>query len=255
MAAKSSAVKLFEYLKLSRLRKLPENCGLDITPGVDEVPEWQVWVDKETTPDQLTIERYLDRVVSPTSSILHIGVGNSGLALRFASRVRRIVGTTIHSEEADCGHRLNLPNYQVAVVNKYSEEMDKIAGPFDFIVDNNPSSFACCLLHFSQMMAYYGANLGDGGQILTARIGLGWAVTGNSVRWGMSSYDWCVVGDGLDLRVLECDPSVYALERYPKGQKHARSLERRWHRWRAGASFGLRWLHWDRLRNRLARGV
>jgi hypothetical protein len=45
-------------------------------------PALRNWSQKWTTPDQLRIERYIDRFDLRSKRILHIGIGNSGLARR-----------------------------------------------------------------------------------------------------------------------------------------------------------------------------
>lgn len=215
MIQDQEAQSLFEKLKKSRLAGAPHWCGADRNPGVDEVLKWRVWTRRKTTPDQRRIEAHLSGVVAPTSSILHIGVGNSSLARQFAKKVSRIQGTTVHIEERILAEELRLPHYEVVVANKYCSEMDNIVGPFDFIVDNNPSSFACCLRHFCLMMTHYAQNLGRRGSILTAQPGLGWATTNNNPIWSLDWDDWQFLGEALGLHSREFPNSVYALQRFP----------------------------------------
>jgi hypothetical protein len=204
---------LLNTLKQSRLKDISEWCGADASPGKDEAPEWRIWISQETTPDQKRIEEYLSHVITKSTSILHIGVGNSSLAVKYASQIRRIRGTSIHTEEKIFAQKLNIPNYEVSVVNKYSKGMFSITGPFDFIVDNNPSTFSCCLFHFCRMMVYYAENLREGGAILTAQPGLGWVITGVDPNWSLNWDDWMRVGEALKLRVREVDDLVYSMER------------------------------------------
>lgn len=205
--------QLFARLNATRLSAAPQYCGSDLNPGVDEVPEWQIWINRPTTFDQQMIENHLDQVVNRTSSILHIGVGNSSLAKRFSSRVDHICGTTLHVEEKLFADDLNIPNYEVTVTNKFSSEMTTIVAPFDFLVDNNPSSFTCCLMHFCRMLSHYAASLGDGGAILTAQPGLGWVRTNNHPAWSLDWNDWQSLGEALGLRPEEFPNQVFALRR------------------------------------------
>jgi len=82
--------------------------------------------------------------------MLHVGVGNSKLAQRFASRARRLDGLTVHQNEKTHADALGIPNYTVYVLNKYSPEfVSVLTKPYDVIIDNNLASFACCQYHFA----------------------------------------------------------------------------------------------------------
>lgn len=199
-----------------RFGRLCHHCGREHTPGIDELPEWQIWTNRATTPDQIAIEEQLENLVTASSSILHIGVGNSSLGRRFASRISTVVGTTLHDEERVLSEELGLEKYAVVLANKYSEDMDRIAGNFDFIVDNNPSSFACCLFHFSRMMvAYVDLLRRDGGLFITAQQGWGWVVTGNDPGWSFGWDDWALLGEILRMPVARLTDFVYSMQRLP----------------------------------------
>ena len=200
-----------------RFASLPQHCGDQIHPGRDEVPTWQVWTSRETTPGQLKIEDLLEKVAQPASRILHVGVGNSGLAGRLAPLVSSILGTTLHDRERIFSHRVRLSNYSVLTANKFSEKMDRINGQFDFIVDNNPSSFCCCLFHFSRMIvAYFNLLARDGGLLLTEKSGLGWVCPGNDPNWSFSWEDWALLGQILGMPVQKMSTHVYSIQRLPE---------------------------------------
>lgn len=191
-------------------------CGNDEDPGHDELPEWQIWTNRETTPDQTRIEEQLEKLVLPTSSILHIGVGNSSLARRFAARAGVIVGTTLHPEEQAYADRFQLANYQVMTINKFAQDMERIDRQFDFIVDNNPSAFACCLFHFCRMMISYKNLLCDAGMLLTAEPGLSWICSENNPEWFLTWRDWVQLGAVLRMPTRQLTEFVYAMERRPQ---------------------------------------
>src|SRR5437660_10807163 len=131
-------------------------CGNREQPGVTRISEALDWTHQETTRDQTCIEAVLDTLAVTGTSLLHVGVGNSKLAQRFASRARRIDGLTVHQNEKTHAEALGLPNYTVYVLNKYSPEfVSVIANTYDFIIDNNLASFACCKYHFSVMCENY----------------------------------------------------------------------------------------------------
>ena len=191
-------------------------CGNDKDPGHDDVPGWQIWAHRETTPDQLRIEEQLEKLVLPSSSILHIGVGNSSLARRFATRVGAILGTTLHKEEQTHADDIHIPKYHVMTINKFTDDMEQIDRQFDFIVDNNPSSYACCLFHFCRMMIFYKNLLCDGGMILTAEPGLSWVFTNNNPKWFLTWRDWAQLGAVLRMPTRQLTEFVYVMERMPE---------------------------------------
>ena len=191
-------------------------CGKEHDPGIDEAPEWQIWTDRATTGDQLRIEEQLENLVQASSSILHIGAGNSSLGRRFAARVSMVLATTLHEEERIIAEGLGIENYAVVTANKFSEDMDGIGGHFDFIVDNNPSSFACCLFHFSRMMISYAELLKrDGGLFLTAQPGLSWVCPGNNPNWSLQWDDWEQLGEILRMPVRRVTDFVYSMQCMP----------------------------------------
>ncbi|UVF18427.1 hypothetical protein HPT29_018250 [Microvirga terrae] len=202
-----------EHLWSERFPALPRYCGNDSQPGIDEVEEWRDWTMLDTTPDQLRIEGFLERHDLSQATLLHVGVGNSGLAKRFAQRTKEIVGTTISNSEMCHGRKLNILNYHVYINNKYSGE--PVPGPeeFDFIIDNNPTTFACCRDHLCKMMVQYRSRLKENGMIVTDREGLGWVVSAPSAnpRWGFSFDDWAALGEVFRLKPKRIDNDIYVL--------------------------------------------
>ncbi|MHC5018667.1 MAG: FkbM family methyltransferase [Planctomycetota bacterium] len=192
--------------------RLPSDCGGRDGGGVDEVPEWQVWTDRPTTPDQLRIEMLLDRTIPPDARLLHIGVGNSSLAQRFVPRGVQVVGTTIHEAERTAAAALGLDGYVVACANKYTPDMDRLPGRFEIIVDNNPASFACCVFHFARLWVAFGGLLAPGGRVLTAKPGMHWVVTGNDPHWALTLDDWAQLAHTLGWTFDHLGDDVYALQ-------------------------------------------
>ena len=180
-------------LHAARFADLPFECGKALEPGFPETGDWRDWSEIPSTPDQVRIERYIDRFDLGGKSILHIGTGNSRLAARFAERARLIVGTTVVPEEVRRGEALGLANYRVLLHNKYRGRDVLEAEQFDFIVDNNPSSFCCCMSHFARMLEFYADAVGERGQFVTDRVGLAWTTKGADPRWGFSAEDLAAV--------------------------------------------------------------
>ncbi len=162
-----------------------EFCGNREQPWVTLNSEAVDWTQQQTTRDQALIEAVFDTMAVTGASILHVGVGNSKFAQRFAGRARRIDGLTVHQNEKTLADALGIPNYTVYVLNKHSQEfISVITHKYDFIIDNNLASFACCKYHFSVMCENYLRVLTSHGQILTCQIGMdvyhgafGWVMT------------------------------------------------------------------------------
>ncbi|MEO6504032.1 MAG: hypothetical protein ABIQ09_19250 [Jatrophihabitantaceae bacterium] len=195
-----------------RFRSLSKDCGQDDRPGIDEVEGWRDWSSFEPTPDQRRIEAWLAEHVGPEDRLLHVGVGGSQLAEAFASRTREIVGITISPGEAHRGNALGLDNYRVLLRNKYQHWADA-PGPFDVVIDNNLTTFACCLSHVVTMLAWYSASLAPTGVLLTDRVGLGWVVSteGADPGWAFDLAALRILAGSLDLTVLDLGGDVYGV--------------------------------------------
>lgn len=172
-------------LRLRRFRDVPENCGERLSPGVRDLPEFHDWSDRETTPDQLRIERYLAGFDLRTKRLLHIGVGNSKLGKRFWREAREIVGTTNEANEVCSAQLRGMPNYKIVLQNKYAAETELTPGKFDFIIDNNPASYCCCMFHLMALFDFYKEKLAPGGQIVTDQEGLTWVAPAGNPLFGL----------------------------------------------------------------------
>ena len=218
------------WLKLHRQRfpDLPFDCGNRSDPGIIYSEDLRDWSDKATTPDQRRIEHYIDRFDLRDKRILHIGIGNSGLAGRFHGRVAEIVGTTIDQPEIDVARSLALPNYSFVLHNKYSGDRDRVPGKFDFIIDNNPTSPCCCFRHLADLVEFYAARLAEGGQIVTDREGLGWIPDNSNRRWSFNFDDLASVGAAVGFRAFRANRNVYVLSRSEPPLPSWPSLSRHW---------------------------
>jgi hypothetical protein len=187
-----------------------EFCGNREQPWVTLCSEAVDWTQQPTTRDQARIEAVLDTLAVTGTSILHVGVGNSKLAQQFASRARRLDGLTVHQNEKSYAEALAIPNYTVYVLNKYSPEFASvITNTYDFIIDNNLASFACCKYHFSVMVENYLRVLTSGGQILTCQIGMD-AYHGY-FGWVMTYADLVSLESQFPMRVSQLTDVVYAI--------------------------------------------
>jgi hypothetical protein len=157
----------------------PAFCGQLNQPGL--AVDFDLYVDyssRETTDDQARIEALLEPLVVPGQRLLHIGVGNSQLAQKFAAKGVKVDGVTVSSSELDYAQSLDIADYRVFLTNKYHRDFaaDFNQNRFDYIVDNNLASFGCCQYHIYQMVDNYLACLKPGGKILTDQRGMDWAL-------------------------------------------------------------------------------
>jgi hypothetical protein len=188
----------------------PAFCGNHEQPGVTQISEALDWTHQETTRDQAHIEAVLETLVATDTVLLHMGVGNSQLAQRFASRVRRIDGLTMSPQEKAHAEALGLPNYTVYARNKYSPAFGAVlAQPYDVIIDNNLASFACCHAHFSGMLGQYLHALTPHGQILTCQIGMD--AYQEDCGWSMTYADLVRLERQFPMHVSKLTALVYAI--------------------------------------------
>lgn len=199
---------------LERFKGLPWSCDQQV-PGVVDEDEWRDWDTRDTTPDQVRIEDYIDRYRLSGKRIFHVGIGNSKLAARFIRRGATVVGTTISPTELALAAQLRLAGYEPRLENKHDAAAGPDEGRIDFLVDNNPTTFCCCMEHLGSMLATYRNLLAPGGQIVTDRVGLGWTTSapGANPRWGFDFCDFEAVGRAFDLVANRHDDCIYVLSR------------------------------------------
>lgn len=193
--------------------ELPFDCGNESDPGVRYCEDLRDWSAKATTPDQWRMENYIDRYDLRSKRILHIGIGNSGLARRFNGRVKEIVGTTIDEPELEVARALALPSYRVVLHNKYSGQDTAVEGTFDFILDNNPTSPCCCVRHLAALFDFYAEKLAPGAQIVTDREGLDWIPDDSNARWSFRFEDLARVAEVAGFMIFRANRNVYVLSR------------------------------------------
>jgi hypothetical protein len=190
-----------------------EVCDRLSHPGLaTNIPRWINHVGLDTTVDQARIEAALAHMdPGPEQQILHVGVGNSQLAQRFAPQVRLVDGLTVWRPEQALADSLGIAGYTVHFLSKYSREFVlAIEHDYDFIVDNNLASFACCKYHFHRMLDNYVWCLRPGGRILTDQRGMDWTVE-DDPRWQLTYDDLVSVGERFGLRAARVTDTVYEL--------------------------------------------
>ena len=189
-----------------------EVCGRLDHPGLaTDVPRWIDHTGLETTVDQARIEDALEGMDLDGCRILHVGVGNSGLARRFLPRAGLVDGITVWKPEKDLADSLGIPNYTVHFLSKYSREfLLTIGNRYDYIVDNNMASFACCKYHFHRMLDNYLWCLLPGGRMLTDQRGMDWAVD-DDPRWQFTYDDLVALGRRFPVEAAKVTDTVYEI--------------------------------------------
>ena len=188
-----------------------EVCGNMDRPGLAlDLPIWVDHTRDETTVDQARIEAQLDGMELGGKNILHVGIGNSKFARRFAGRVNLIDGLTVSQNEKTLADSQGIGNYTAYFLNKYSRDFIlTIKNRFDFIIDNNLASFACCKFHFYLMLDNYVWSLKPGGQILTDQQGMDWVI--EDPRWKLTYDDLSALGDKFPLRAERVSDTVFSM--------------------------------------------
>jgi hypothetical protein len=200
----------------TRVDDLPLWCGSSDSSGIDEVPEWRDWTEQDTTPDQARIEDVLQDGYIEGSVLLHVGFGNSSLAKRFHKTAHAIDGITIQDNEYKHALSLSIPNYTATLANKYVANLaSRLNRKYDFIVDNNPTTFCCCRWHLSTMLANYTVMLKPNGVIVTDTVGLHWASEPNDARWRLTKAEWWTLGALFGLEGIQYTSFVIGLRKIP----------------------------------------
>jgi hypothetical protein len=172
------------------------------------------WTHVETSRGQQWIEAEL--AANPNllgSRVLHVGVGNSAFAVRFAGQVELLDGLTVVAAEQRLAQTLTLENYRVRLLNKYAPRLPSLLGrSYDLIVDNNLTSYACCTHHFYRMLDHYWQLLTPGGSILTDQEGLAWR-SDREKGWTMDYAQLATLAERFELAPARLTENVYRLTR------------------------------------------
>jgi len=135
------------------------------------------WENNKVTSDEEEIVNYLNKFnLTENKNLLHIGIGNSYIALSL-KKFKNLDGITISNNELIKGNEQKIPNYKVHFKNKYSKN-DLIENRFDYydiIIDNNLKSFACCNKAFDDLINKYKNYLKNNGFIITSLKGMNWS--------------------------------------------------------------------------------
>ena len=188
-------------------------CGQLEEPGLAvDFSQYSDFSMRETTRDQARIESVLAAMDLRGRRLLHIGVGNSQFARRFAGRGAVVEGVTVNERELKHAKSLNIAGYRVVLVNKYEREFVTYFHKhrFDFVIDNNMAAFACCKYHLYVMLESYLWCLRPGGKVLTDQRGMDWALSDPSFILDFSDLE--ALAETLPIKVSRETDMVYALE-------------------------------------------
>ena len=134
------------------------------------------WEDRDVTTDELDIINFLENKKDIFfKSILHIGIGNSYFAKKFSLN-NNITGITISQKEIKKAESLNLLNYQLLLLDKYSIQFKNFLkkNKFDLIIDANLKSYSCCQETFEFMMDNIFKSIKPNGMLITSINGMKW---------------------------------------------------------------------------------
>ena len=196
----------------SQYESCPEVCGRMESPGLAlDMPIWVDHTRDETTVDQARIETELDKMSLSGGNILHVGLGNSRFAQRFAGRVNLIDGLTVSRNEKAVADALGIGNYTAYFLNKYSREFIlTIKNKYDFVIDNNMASFACCKYHFYLMLDNYLWSMKPGALILTDQQGMDWVI--EDPRWKLTYEDLAALENKFPVRAARITDTVFSIQ-------------------------------------------
>ena len=137
------------------------------------------WEEKKTTSDEIEIVNFLLNYQKKNNikNILHIGIGNSYLAKKFRNFNFKIDGITISKREANFAIKEGIKNYEVYLINKYSNDFQifKQKRTYDLIIDSNLKSYSCCAKSFNNFFNNLNSMLKKNSIILTSRKGMNWS--------------------------------------------------------------------------------
>jgi hypothetical protein len=197
--------------RVASFRDCRERCD-QLEPGVCE--DDSDYSLKNTTKSELRVEHYLSNGDLRQKSMLHIGVGNSQLATRFAPILSRLDGITIMPNERKRAESLGMANYQVLLANKYAPDLaQRFPRKYDYIVDVNLASFCCCQFHFDAMMKSYAGLLNEAGLVLTDLEGMLWIQKGVDRRWLLDFADLQWIGDHYGLVAIAFDDMIFGFQK------------------------------------------
>tara|TARA_A100000164_G_scaffold372981_1_gene403264 strand:+ start:73 stop:726 length:654 start_codon:yes stop_codon:yes gene_type:complete len=138
--------------------------------------DYTYWEERKTTTDEIDVINFIKENFDLTNKyLLHLGIGNSEIATKFAE-IKKIVGITISNRELQKAKNLNLNNYESYLCDKYSKNFYELVKntKFDLIIDTNLKSYSCCQQSFKFFMSNLANILNFNGIIFTSKKGMNW---------------------------------------------------------------------------------
>jgi len=123
-----------------------------------------------SSPDQNRMTEWFKNKDLSNKKILHIGIGDSSFALSIAAN--KIDGITISQIEIDNAKQLNIKNYDIYYLDKYSFLLNNLPNTYDYIVDNNMFNFTSCNICIANYFYSLVQLLNIDGQIITDTGGM-----------------------------------------------------------------------------------
>jgi hypothetical protein len=132
-----------------------------------------IWLEKSSA-DQKGINTYID--VNQKDYIgktcLHIGTGNSSIAINHHKLFKHIDGLAIEPGEVSLANNLMIPNYTCYLINKYKLKELSVLGEYDVIIDNNIKTYMCCDDHYDDYFNWILRSVASrNGEIITHTAG------------------------------------------------------------------------------------
>ena len=135
------------------------------------------WENRDTTSDEISIPEFINKnYFNEKLNILHVGIGNSYIALNI-NNFKKLDGISISGNEIAYAKKFNIKNYDIFFVNKFTKDGFHLnnLNNYDIIIDVNLKSFSCCKIAFENLFSNYVSMLRNRGKIITGKKGMNWS--------------------------------------------------------------------------------
>lgn len=136
------------------------------------------WTNQHTG-DQEQINTWIESRVDSYSKLLHIGTGDSSVAVRFHKEVKLIDSITVIHAEYRLAESLSFSNYKTYMLDKYSNSLTTIPNLYHYVLDNNLTSYAKSLQDLTTFLTNCFSLLEPGGVIVSHLAGLSYRYAGS----------------------------------------------------------------------------
>ena len=135
------------------------------------------WENRDTTSDEISIPEFINKnYFNEKLNILHVGIGNSYIALNI-NNFKKLDGISISGNEIAYAKKFNIKNYDIFFLNKFTKDGFHLnnLNNYDIIIDVNLKSFSCCKIAFENLFSNYISMLRNRGKIITGKKGMNWS--------------------------------------------------------------------------------